>query len=83
MVRVFLEGGFLSQVEQLKVLSESLELEVQVLHLDGHGLVVGDEGGLLFVIHADLLHQVLRCRPLVLRLLTESQAFVGLDQLAL
>ncbi len=70
-------------MEQLKVLSESLELEVQVLHLDGHGLVVGDKGGLLFVIHADLLHQVLRSRLLVLRLLTESQAFIGLNQLVL
>jgi hypothetical protein len=78
-----LEGVLLGQVEQLKVLSECLELKVQVLHLDGHGLVVVDEGGLLLMIHPDLFHQILRSRPLILRLLTESQASVSLDQLAL
>ena len=71
------------QVEKLELVPVVLELQVEVLHLDGHGLVVVDEGRLLLLTHSDLLHQVLSRHSLVLGVLAHGETFVGFDQLAL
>ena len=81
--RVIRYDVFFSQVEHLKLFSQLLELEMKVLHLDSHGLVIVDQGCLFFLVHTNLLDEVLSSLSLLLRLLTESQALVCFDQLAL
>ena len=76
---VVLERIISNQVEKFKVLSDFIELNMQLLNLDGHRLVVVDEGRLLFMIHPNLLHQVLSSCSLVLGVLAEGQALIGLN----
>ena len=72
----------LGQVEELQLVAQLLDLQVEVLHLESHGLVVSDQGSFLLVVHPDLLHEVLRRGALVRLLLAEGEALVRLDQLA-
>ena len=74
---------FFGQVEHLKFFSHLLELKVKVLHLHSHCLVIVDQGRLFFLVHSNLLDEILSSLSLLLILLTEGQALVCLDKLAL
>jgi len=81
--RVVRDEVFFGQIEHLKLFPHLLELEVKVLHLHSHCLVIVDQGSLFFLVHSNLLDEILSSLSLLLILLTEGQALVCLDQLAL
>ena len=75
--------AFFHHVEKLEVVAQLLDLEAQVLNLQGHRLVVFDQGRPLLLVDADLLDKILCSCALVIRLLGQSESLISLNKLAL